>query len=133
MKPIAYILFLFLSFSSFTYGQAANNFLSNEVMEFCDEPASFLGGTSAMHKFIITNLHFPKDVTGQENNSTVYVSFVVNEDGSLTNIRIDRGISKEIDDLVKNMIRQMPPWISASHKGASVKNRVRIPITICLI
>lgn len=57
-----------------------------------------------------------------------YVSFVVEADGTLTDIKIERGINPELDDLMLRMIEEMPNWIPMSDEFGPVRSRVRLPI-----
>lgn len=58
-----------------------------------------------------------------------YVSFVIEVDGTLNEIKTVRGINPELDDTMLRMIEEMPNWIPACDENGPVRSRVRLPIT----
>jgi len=105
--------------------------LEDPIIDFPDLEAEFPGGASEMIKWINENINYPENYHG-ENYGKIYVSFVVEKDGSLTNINIERGVSIEMDREAKRLIRSMPKWTPGEAGGKVVRSRYRIPITINL-
>ena len=62
----------------------------------------------------------------------VYTSFIVETDGSLSNIQIMRGVSPEIDEEAKRIISIMPKWIVGEMGGKKIRTKVRVPIAFVL-
>ena len=62
----------------------------------------------------------------------VFLSFVVEKDGSITNVSIERGVSPEIDKEAKRVIRKMPKWIPGEASGKKCRARCRLPINFQL-
>lgn len=92
------------------------------------EPAQFPGGEAAMAKFINEVIRYPKtdnDITG-----ACYISFVVEKDGSLSGIKVKRGISggSEFDEEAIRVVNAMPKWNPGRMYGAAVRVQFTLPI-----
>lgn len=103
-----------------------------EVVEFPDVEASFPGGAAAMKQWIQQNVQYPEISRELGDQGRVYVSFVVETDGSITGIDIPRSLTTELDREAKRLVREMPKWTPGSVKGESVRSRCRLPITFTL-
>lgn len=97
-----------------------------ETICFIDSAPQFPGGQKELVKFIKANL---KHLTGQPcAEGKVFVSFIVNVDGSVSDVEIARGFQEEFDNCAKDVIRKMPKWIPVIENGKRVKRRMTIPI-----
>lgn len=104
-------------------------FPENEIVEFPDVDPSFYGGQAEMAKFINKNIKMPTDldITDQ---GTIYISFVVNLDGSIEFVKILRGISPELDRAALKVVSAMPKWKPGESGGYPVRSRLTLPIAI---
>lgn len=102
--------------------------VEDEIMNFPDVEAQFPGGDEAMYKFIRDNIKYPTidKETGQQGK--VYISFVVEIDGAITDIKVLRGVSESIDREAKRVIRIMPKWSPAEVREKKVRSLMRLPI-----
>ena len=102
-----------------------------------DEPdleAQFPGGSQELLKYIHNEFDWDCVHTTDTiiERSKVYLSFLVEEDGSIANISIDRGINQFIDQCFIDFIKKKPKWNPATNRnGKPVTQRVRLPIVIC--
>ena len=62
----------------------------------------------------------------------VFLAFVVEKDGSITNVRVERGVSIDLDREAKRVVSLMPNWIPAESGGKFVRCRARLPISFKL-
>lgn len=99
-----------------------------EVIEFPDIEATFPGGVLEMKKWVAENVTYPEISIELNEQGRVYVSFVVERDGRITNIKIERGVSKDLDDEAKRVIRNMPNWKPGESKGKRVRTKCSLPI-----
>lgn len=99
-----------------------------EVIEFPDVEATFPGGQAALQQWIADNVQYPEVSKELGDQGRVYLSFVVEPDGSITNIVVDRGVSNELDREAKRVVRNMPKWTAGEAKGKKVRTRCRLPI-----
>lgn len=90
-----------------------------------DTEPSFSGGNEELRNFIIKNLTYPScgDFVGK-----VYISFIVNEDGDISNPLVKKGIHKEVDQKVIDLIMKMPKWIPAKCHNKNVAHVMMLPI-----
>jgi periplasmic protein TonB len=92
-----------------------------EILIFAEEPAEFPGGEKALYKYIQDNVSYP--VIAQENGvqGKVYVKFVVNEQGLVSNAEIVRGVDTNLDREALRVINSMPKFKPARQSGRFVK------------
>ncbi|MEI6347774.1 MAG: TonB family protein [Bacteroidota bacterium] len=94
-----------------------------------DIPATFVGGDSARIAFIKTNLI--TDKLNIDNNLTqIYVQFVVEKSGEISNAVILKSINKQTDDEVLRMVKIMPKWTPSQHINVIVRSQVIMPIKL---
>jgi periplasmic protein TonB len=102
------------------------------IVEYPDQEATFPGGAAAMKQFLADNIVYPEIAKELGDQGKVFIEFVVEKDGSISQIKILRGVSKEIDREAKRVVSMMPKWVPAESKGESVRARCRIPISFIL-
>lgn len=103
-----------------------------EVIEFPDVEATFPGGPAAMQQWIAKNVQYPQTSIELGEQGKVYVSFVVEPDGSITGIKVERGVSDDLDREAKRLVRKMPEWIPGEAGGKKARTRCRLPINFTL-
>lgn len=103
-----------------------------EIVDFPDVEAGFPGGVVAMKKWIADNIEYPETSIEMNEQGKVYLEFVVEKDGSISRIKIKRGVSEDIDREAKRIIRQMPKWKPGEAGGKVVRTTCSIPINFVL-
>ncbi len=106
--------------------------IEEEIIDFPDVEASFPGGAAAMQKWIAENVQYPQTAIEMNEQGRVYLSFVVEPDGSITNIAVERGVSSDLDKEAKRLLRKMPKWSAGEAKGKKARTRCRLPINFTL-
>lgn len=106
--------------------------VEEEVIEFPDVEATFPGGAAELQKFIKSEVQYPQTSIEMNEQGRVYLSFVVEADGSITNIAVERGVSTDLDREAKRVVRQMPKWVPGEAKGKKARTRCRLPINFTL-
>jgi protein TonB len=102
--------------------------VEREIIEFPDVEAAFPGGAAAMQKWINDNIQYPQTSIEMGEQGRVYLKFVVETDGKITNVEIERGVSKDLDREAKRVVRKMPKWVAGEASGKKVATRCRLPI-----
>ena len=87
---------------------------------------------SAFYEYIRRNLRYPALPRQQGVEGKVFVQFVVETDGSLTNVEVIRGIGSGYDEEAVRVVRQSVPWNPGTQNGKLVKVRMVLPITFKL-
>lgn len=100
----------------------ANNGVYNRV----ENSPKFPGGEEALSEFLADETRYPKSF--ENKNKKVKVSFVVNINGSLSNIKIEEGASQVFNKEARRVIKAMPKWEPGRHRG--IKVRVREELTL---
>lgn len=106
--------------------------IDEEILDIVDIDAEYIGGYAEMMKFIQENLEYPDDAIDLGEQGRVYVNFVVEKDGSISNVKIERGVSEAIDREAARIVRSMPNWKPGELNYAKVRSRVRLPINFVL-
>lgn len=106
--------------------------VAEEIIEFPDVEASFPGGAAALKQFIRDNVVYPEMAMEMNEQGKVYLSFVVEKDGSITNIKVERGVSSDLDREAKRVVRSMPKWVPGETKGKSVRTKCSLPIVFVI-
>ena len=106
--------------------------IDTQIIDFPDVEASFLGGTVEMQKWIMNNVHYPQTAIELNEQGRVYLSFVVEKDGTISNINVERGVSDDLNREAKRLLRNMPKWIAGEAAGKKARTRCRLPINFTL-
>lgn len=102
------------------------------IVDYPDQEAVFPGGMAAMQKFLAENVKYPEVSMEMGDQGKVFVEFVVDRDGSITQVKVLRGVSREIDTEARRVVRTMPKWAPGEANGEPVRTRCRIPINFTL-
>ncbi|MGZ3946419.1 MAG: TonB family protein, partial [Mucilaginibacter sp.] len=102
------------------------------VGRFNEAAPEFPGGLAAFGKFIEDNIVYPVAAHKNGTKGKVVVSFVIEEDGSLTGGRVVKGIGDGCDEEALRVIKRMPKWKPAVQNGKSVRVAYNVPITFGL-
>ncbi|XOV66096.1 MAG: TonB family protein [Fluviicola sp.] len=92
----------------------------------------FPGGPQNFHRYIVDMIVYPEAAIDRGEQGKVYVAFEIETDGSLTNIRIERGVSDALDAEVLRLFNEMPKWLPHYCNGRALKVRARYPIIFTL-
>ncbi len=91
-----------------------------------EEMPSFPGGDNALMDYIHTNLQYPKE---SKVNGRVIVRFIVQKDGSVSNVEVLRGLDPACDAAALMAVRNMPKWTPGKQKGKPVPVYFTVPIS----
>lgn len=108
------------------------NFTFEDDIKIPKIDASYIGGVLEMKKQIKAVQQYPDIDIQLGNQGTVYVSFVVEKDGSVTNIKTERHVSETLDREAERIVRTFPKWKPGEDEFGVVRTRVRMPITFIL-
>ena len=97
-----------------------------------ESPASFPGGAKAQAEFVANNLEYPVLARETGVQGHVIVNFIVEKDGSLTNIKVVRGVDPSLDKAAVKIIEKMPKWTPAKQGGVTVRSEITIPVNFRL-
>lgn len=106
--------------------------VENKVFDVVEQMPSFPGGPSALMKYLSENVKYP--VVAQENGvqGRVVVSFVVEKDGHITDVRVVRSVDPSLDKEAARVVKSMPTWIPGKQNGSAVRVKYNVPVSFKL-
>jgi periplasmic protein TonB len=115
---------------------------SNTVFSVVEQEPEFKGGAEAFYKYLQQSIHYPAKAVKNHIQGTVFVSFIVEKDGSLSNIRlvrsiasdinVARSIATDIDAEALRVIKASPSWNPGMQNGRTVRVVYTTPINFTL-
>ncbi len=96
-----------------------------------DMPA-FPGGMEAMIQFISSNIKYPADAKKQKVDGRVLVKFVVEKDGSITEVKVIKPAFPSLDAEAIRVVKAMPKWKPGYQNGKAVRVQFTMPINFSL-
>jgi len=103
-----------------------------EIFTVVEEQPGYPGGESARISFLQQNIKYPEEAKELGIQGKVFVTFVVEVDGSITDVRILRGIGGGCDEEAKRVVRAMPRWVPGKQRGVPVRVQFNLPIKFTL-
>lgn len=94
-----------------------------------DQAAEYKEGLSALYKYISNNMHFPEEARKEGLSGTVQVSFIVEIDGSLTNIQVKKSVREDVDTEAIRVVKSMSgAWKAGKINGKDVRSTFILPL-----
>jgi TonB family protein len=103
---------------------------TNAVYTYADVMASFPGGYDSMTCYIYTNLNYPETERKSKLEGSVFISFIVEKDGSLSNFSVGKPMQGHpvFDEEAMRVMKAMPHWTPARIDGKPVRMAITVPI-----
>ena len=105
---------------------------NQNVFDQVEEMPEFPGGMPALIEFLQTNLKYPKDAIKQQVGGRVMVMFVVETDGTLSNVRVAKKVFPSLDSEAVRVVKTMPKWKPGKEKGRPVRVNFTLPVVFSL-
>ena len=103
-----------------------------EIFTIVEEQPSFPGGEAALMEFLGKNISYPPMAKESGIQGTVFVTFVVEPDGSVSNVKTLRGIGGGCDEEAIRVVKNMPKWKPGKQRGKPVRVQFNLPIRFIL-
>jgi protein TonB len=106
--------------------------VANKVFDVVEEMPSFPGGQGALMAFLSSNIKYP--VVAQENGvqGRVIVGFVVEKDGSISDVKVMRSVDPSLDREAQRVVKAMPKWKPGKQNGSAVRVKYTVPVVFRL-
>lgn len=82
-----------------------------------EQPAEFPGGVAALMRWLNNNMRYPEAAQQNDIQGRVTVNFVVEKDGSIANVKIAKGVDKDLDREALRVVKKMPKWKSEAKRS----------------
>jgi TonB family protein len=99
-----------------------------ELTQTIDVQPQFPGGEDSLNVFLKKNLQYPEEAIKKGIQGKVFVTFIIDTDGSLSEIKLVKGIGEGCDEEALRMVKKMPNWRPAFYQGKVVRHRYLLPI-----
>ena len=99
-----------------------------EVFVVVEEPPRFPGGDSAMYMYLCMNLSYPDAARENKIEGMVVVLFVVEKDGSVSNVRVLRDIGGGCGEAAVEVVKNMPRWEPGRQAGKAIRTQFSLPL-----
>jgi len=97
-----------------------------------DVMPEYPGGKEGVKTFIMENVKYPEKAKKNKISGKVFVQFIVDENGEVTNAKVIRAVSPELDEEALRVINSMEKWTPGKEKGKPVKVQFTVPIQFAL-
>jgi len=97
-----------------------------------EQPASFPGGEAALMKFLSNKVRYPEAAQQNDIQGRVMVNFVIEKDGSVSQVKILKGVDKDLDREAMRVVKSMPKWQPGKNNGVAVRSYFNLPVTFRL-
>ena len=101
---------------------------NQKVFDIVEQMPEYPGGQAALFEFISKNVKYPEDAVKKKGEGKVFVTFVVDTDGKITDVSLLRKVFPSLDAEAIRVISAMPNWIPGKQKGQVVRVKYTVPI-----
>jgi protein TonB len=103
-----------------------------QIFTVVEEQPTYPGGDEARIKYLQDNMKYPEEAKELGVQGKVYVTFVVEVDGSISDVKVLRGIGSGCDDEAIRVVKSMPKWVPGKQRGVPVRVQFNLPINFKL-
>ena len=103
-----------------------------KIFTVVEQMPMFPGGDAALMSYLANNIHYPTVAAENGVQGRVVVGFVVERDGSITDVRILRGVDPSLDREAMRVVKSMPRWTPGKQNGSAVRVKYQVPVAFRL-
>jgi len=104
----------------------------HQIFIVVEETAVPTGGMSAFYDYVKSSLKYPAQAKRMDIEGKVFVQFVIEKDGSVTDVKAIKGIGAGCDEEAVRVVQNTPKWKPAKQRGKPVRQRMVLPITFVM-
>lgn len=105
---------------------------NSQVFSTPEMPPAFPGGQAGLMKFLSSHVQYPAEAAEMRIQGRVVVTFIIEKDGSISNIKVVRGVSPALDAEAVRVVKSMPRWAPGEINGKPVRVTYNLPVTFRL-
>ena len=103
-----------------------------KVFTVVEQMPMFPGGDAALMSYLANNIHYPTVAAENGVQGRVVVGFVVERDGSITDVSVLRGVDPSLDREAMRVVKSMPRWTPGKQNGSAVRVKYQVPVAFRL-
>jgi len=92
-----------------------------------EDPPEYPGGEAALMQYLISSVRYTQMAKEANIQGTIYVSFVIEKDGSVSNVRLLRGLGAGLDEIALEAVHNMLKWSPGKQRGIPVRVEMSVP------
>ena len=124
-----YFIILALAISMMTQAQSDTAVRSEiEIFQVVEKMPQFVGGKEALSEYLNANAVYSQAAQDANVMGIVYVTFVVEADGSIEDARVIRGLHPDLDEVSLDLVNRMPKWNPGEQRGKPIRVQFTMPI-----
>ena len=100
----------------------------DKIYEVCEQMPIFEGGDAALMKYLTDSVKYPELTKKHGVQGRVVIGFIVEKDGSLTDVKVLRAVDRALDAEALRVVKGMPKWIPGSQNGQHVRVKYNVPV-----
>ena len=104
----------------------------HQIFMVVEETAVPVGGLPAFYEYVKSNMKYPAPAKRMDIEGKVFVQFIVEKDGSITDVQTVKGIGGGCDEEAVRVVANSPKWKPAKQRARAVRQRMVLPITFML-
>ncbi len=106
--------------------------VEEQVFDVVEQMPQFPGGDAALFEYLSTHIKYPAIAEENGVQGRVIVTFVVERDGSITDVKVVKAVDPSLDREAARVVAGMPKWIPGKQNGAAVRVKYTVPVTFRL-
>jgi TonB family protein len=104
----------------------------DQIFSVVENPPTYPGGEEARIRFLQEKVRFPSEARDAGLQGTVFISFVIEKDGSISDAKVERGVGESLDQEALRVVKAMPNWNPGRQRGQAVRVQYTMPIRFVL-
>lgn len=104
----------------------------NKIFTVVEQMPMYPGGDAALMQYLSSNIHYPAVAAENGVQGRVVVGFVVERDGSITDVNVMRSVDPSLDREAVRVVKNMPRWTPGKQNGSAVRVKYQVPVTFRL-
>ncbi len=129
--PSFLLILLLFAGTSVSFAQTDKN-KDAPIVFIVEQMPVFPGGEDSMYKFITANVTYPQVAREKNISGTVIIIFIVEQDGSITNAKVVKGIGGGCDEEALRVVKLMPKWNPGKQAGKPCRVQFQLPLKFSL-
>ena len=130
LKPLSLFAALIMVFAfSLNVNAQVGEYDDSVLILNVEEPAEFPGGLDSLIKFISNNIKYPQEALDNKIEGRVFLTFIVEKDGSINDIKILRDIGYGCGEEAVRIVKLMPKWKPGKQRGKPVRQQFNLPVS----
>lgn len=106
--------------------------VEEKVFDVVEQMPQFPGGDAALFEYLSTHIKYPTIAEENGVQGRVIVTFVVERDGSITDVKVVKSVDPSLDKEASRVVAGMPKWIPGKQNGSAVRVKYTVPVTFRL-